>query len=359
LESVTPVKLRSDQIGDTGSGTSKASAYRWPTAPFGPAASYTGPPVDEDGAEKLYVTELAQPAVNIGVAVVDQSANSLIDPFFLDSRDENDVAGYTGTPVNVNSYLYSYRADVQAAGLQYPLQGQYYVAVDSGHDEFSGRSFAGRYLLHFWIDDVTPPLARMVTTTVSAGRPTIVVRTIDLQSGVDPLSLVLGYGRVLVGAAAYDPVSGIATFPLPASVPALKVGKTPIVVASGDYQEDKNVDQAGDIQTILPNTAFLALGLKVVRRPTVQWLDPAARACASARTRLLVVAGSSRKAHGVRFSIDGRPLATDRTGAGGLYAATWRTAGVARGPHILSAQITDAAGRTATAERTVKVCKRK
>src|SRR5262249_49792369 len=159
-----------------------------------------GPPVDEDGAEKLYVTELAQPAVNIGVAVAEQTANSLIDPFFLDSRDENDVAGYTGTPVNVNSYLYSYRADVQAAGLQYPPQGRYSVAAASGHAEFSGRPYAGRYLLHFWVNDVTPPLARMVTTTVSAGRPTIVVRTTDLQSGVDPLSLVLGYGRVLVGA---------------------------------------------------------------------------------------------------------------------------------------------------------------
>jgi hypothetical protein len=357
LESVAPVRLRSYQIGDTRSGTSRASVYRWPTAPFGPAASYTGPPVDEDGAEKLYVTDLAQPAVNIGVAVVGQTANSLIDPFFLDSRDENDVAGYTGTPVNVNSYLYHYRADVQAAGLQYPLQGQYYVAVDSGHDEFSGRSYAGRYLLHFWVNDVTPPLARVVTTTVSAGRPTIVVQTIDLQSGVDPLSLVLGYGRVLVGAAAYDPASGIAAFPLPASAPSLRAGKTPIVVASGDYQEDKNVDQAGDIETILPNTTFLSVELRVVRGPTVQWLAPDQGACASARTRLLVAAGSSRKARAVRFSVDGKPLATDHRGTGGLYAATWKTAGVARGPHTLSARVTDAAGRTARAERTVKVCK--
>ena len=132
LESVTPVKLRSFQDGDTLSGADKASVYRWPTAPFGPAASYNGPPVDENGAEKLYVTDLTQPAVNIGVAVVGQSASSLIDPWFLGSRDENDVAGYTGTPVNVNSYLFHYRADVQAAGLQYPLQGRYYVAVDSG-----------------------------------------------------------------------------------------------------------------------------------------------------------------------------------------------------------------------------------
>jgi minor extracellular serine protease Vpr len=358
LESVTPARLQSFQIGDTRSGTSKATVYRWPTAPFGPAASYTGPPVDEDGAEKLYVTDLAHPAVNIGVAVVGQNSNSLIDPFFLGSADENDVTGYTGTPVNVNSYLYHYGEDVQAAGLQYPLQGQYYVAVDSGHSEVDGRSFAGRYLLHSWLNDVTPPLAAMVTTTVSAGRPTLVARTIDLQSGVDPLSLVLAYGRVLVGAAAYDPVSGIAVFPLPASVPALKAGRAPIVIASGDYQEDKNVDQAGDIETILPNTAFLALGLEVVRRPTVQWLAPDPGACAPPRTRLLVVAGSPRKARAVRFSVDGRPIATDRKGTAGLYDATWRTAAAAAGPHRLRAQVSDAAGRTAAAVRAVTVCKK-
>jgi minor extracellular serine protease Vpr len=357
LESVTPARLRTFQAGDTRSGGGKASVYRWPTAPFGPAASYTGAPMDEDGAEKLYVTDLARPAVNIGVAVVGQSTNSLIDPFFLGSRDENDVTGYPGTPVNVNSYLYHYRADVQAAGLQYPLQGRYYVAVDSGRSEFDGSSFAGRYLLHFWVNDVNPPVAAMVTTTVSAGRPTIVARTLDLQSGVDPLSLIVAYGRILVGAAAYDPVSGLAIFPLPKTVQALKAGRTPIVVASGDFQEDKNVDQAGDIETILPNTAFVAAQLKVVRRPTVQWLDPELRTCASLPARLLVVAGSPRSIRAVRFSVDGKPVATEGRDAAGLYAATWRAAKLARGPHRLLAQVTDAAGRTATAARLVRVCK--
>jgi Bacterial Ig domain len=294
--------------------------------------------------------------VNIGVAVVAQSPNSLLDPFFLGSRDENDVTGYTGTPVNVNSYLFHYRADVQTAGLQYPLQGQYYVAVDSGHSEFDGRSFAGRYLLHAWVNDVNPPLAMMLTTTVSAGRPTLVARTIDLQSGVDPLSLVIAYGRVLVGAVAYDPVSGLAVFPLPSSVPALRAGRTPIVLASGDFQEDKNVDQAGAVESILPNTAFVAGRLKIVNRPTVQWLAPEARVCVAARTRLVAVAGSPRRTSRVRFSVDGRPVATDRSADAGLYMADWRAAGLARGSHRLLAQVTDAAGRTASAVRTVRLC---
>ena len=226
LESVPAAKLQSFQVGDTRTGTSKVGVYRWPAAPFGQPASYVGPPVDETGAEKLYVTDLAQPAVNVGVAVVFQTPNSLIDPFFLSSRDENDVTGYPGTPVNVNGYLYHYRADVQAAGLQYPLQGQYYVAVDSGHDDFTGRPYAGQYVLHSWLNDVNAPLAAMITRTVSAGRPTIVLRTLDLQSGVDPLSLVLAYGRVLVGAVAYDPVSGIAIFPMSCMAAACRSSST-------------------------------------------------------------------------------------------------------------------------------------
>ncbi len=355
LESVAPVRLAATQSGDT-RGTGKVSAYRWPAAPFGPPASYSGPPMNEDGAERLYVTELAQPAVNMGVAVLLQGAGTRIDPFFLGSRDENDVTGYTGTPVNVNGYLYGYRADVQAAGIQYPRQGQYYVAVDSGHDDFSGRPYAGQYLLHSWLNDVSPPLAAMTTLTVTAGRPTLVAQTVDSQSGVDPLSLTISYGRVAVGAAAYDPLSGIAIFPLPKAAPALKAGTRAVTLVSGDFQEDKNVDQAGEIASILPNTAFVPVKLKVVKRPTVTWLAPERRACTTARTRLLVVAGATKSVRNVRFLVDGKPVATVRRGTAGLYAATWTTKGASKGAHELEAVVTDAAGKTAEASRSVKVC---
>ena len=359
LESVPAVKLQPIQVGDTRTGTSKVNAYRWPAAPFGPPPSYTGPPTDENGAEQLYVAELAQPAVNMGVAVVVQTPGSLIDPFFLASKDENDVTGYTGTPVNVNSYLYSYLADVQAAGIQYPLQGQYYVSVDSGHDEFTGKSFAGKYILRAWLNDVTPPLAAMVTTTVAAGRPTIVARTIDLQAGVDPLSLVFAYGRVLVGAAAYDPVSGVAVFPLPASVPALQVGRTPTIFITGDFQEDKNVDQAGEITSILPNTTFVSTRLHVVNHPVVQWLFPLPGDCATARTRLVVVASATRRIRNVAFFARGKRVAKVTHGSAGLYAATWRTKGLKAGSYGLSAVVTDAAGKTSSANVGARICKKR
>ncbi len=355
LESTPVVKLAAVQIGDTRSGKSNANVYRWPAAPFGPAPSYVGAPTDEDGAERLYVTELAQPAVNMGVSVILQSANSLIEPFFLGSRDENDVTGYTGTPVNVNGYLYHYRADVQAAGIQFPRQGQYYVAVDSGNSAFTGRSLAGQYLLQAWLNDVSPPLAAMVTTKVAAGRPTLVARTIDLQSGVDPLSLAIAYGKVVVGAAAYDPISGIAVFPLPKTAPALKKGTTAALLVSGDFQEDKNVDQAGEITSILPNTAFVAQKLKVVDAPTVTWLQPDANECAGARVRLLVVASATKKIRSVQFLADGTRIATVKSGSSGLYTTTWARRGTV-GTHTLEAVVTDAGKATQTASRNVRIC---
>jgi minor extracellular serine protease Vpr len=358
LESITPKKLVSFQDGDTSRGTSRVSAYRWPTAPFGPPVSYTGPPMDETGAEQLYVTELDQPAVNMGVAVLLQSPGSLIDPFFLGSRDENDVTGYTGTPVNVNAYLLAYRADVQTAGIQFPRQGRYFVAVDSGKDDTTGRSFAGQYLLHAWLNDVLPPLAVMVTKTVSAGRPTLVARTVDLQSGVDPLSLVIAYGRTLVGAVAYDPISGFAVFPLPRDAPALKAGRTPSLLVSGDFQEDKNVDQSAALGSILPNTAFVPQRLNVVRRPTVNWLFPENGECLTARPQLLVVAGATRRIAGVTFSVDGRKITTVRRGAEGLYSTPWTRTGLSSGPHTLLARVTDSSGATASARRIVRACVR-
>ena len=96
-----------------------------------------------------------------------------------------------------------------------------------------------------------------------------------------------------------------------------------------------------------------------MQRPTVQWLSPERKACLTARERLLVVAGSPRRTRSVRFSVDGKPIATGRTSAAGLYSADWRTTGLAAGPHRLRAVVTDAAGEQAAAIRSVKACKKR
>ena len=81
-----------------------------PAAAFGPAPSYTGAPVNEDGAETLYRIRLDEPAVNVGAAVIASSPGSLVHPWMLGSPDENDVQGYAGTPVNVNNLTIDYPA---------------------------------------------------------------------------------------------------------------------------------------------------------------------------------------------------------------------------------------------------------
>jgi hypothetical protein len=313
--------------------------------------------MDEDGGEQLYTLLLERPAANFGVAVIAEGENTLVDPWVLASKDENDVQGYTGTPVNVNALTFGYRLDIGVAGASLPKPGRYYVAVDSGRDEFTGERRAGRYVLQAWVDDVFAPFVMPVTTQVSAGRPTIVARVLDgvigPGSGVDPVSLVLGYRGILVGAAFYDPFSGYALFPLPAAAPPLRAGRTQAVLVASDNQEAKNVNTSGE--DVLPNTAFRSARLRVVNRPTVTWLVPEANECLARRASVTVVAGSPSRVRSVSFFDRGRRVALAGRGEAGVYTATWRPRG--KGRHQLRAVVRDARGRTATATRPARVCR--
>ena len=352
-----PVRpIRFIQTGDTRQGVSRAQAYRYPAAPFGPAPDYASPAVVEPGSETLYSVVVSEPIANFGAAVIAGSGSALVHPWVLGSKDENDVQGYAATPVNVNNLTLDFPLDIGAAAAVFPTSKTYYVAVDSGRDPFTGRSLGGSYVLRSWMNDVTPPLVGLVTGRVAAGRPTIAVRALDEGAGVDPYSLVLSYGGALVGATAYDPASGIAIFPLPKQAPALKVGKRRLNVGASDFQEAKNVDSIGD--SIMPNTTYAAGPIRVVDRPTVTWLAPEPRECLAARASLTVVASATRKLRSVRF-LDGRqPIATTKRGVDGLFQAIWRTGGAAKGRHRLRAIVTDASGRKAEARRDVRICRR-
>src|SRR5207244_10055594 len=59
LETGQVAPLKAIQVGSTRTGVNRASAYRWPNAAFGPPAAFgQAPPVNETGAEKLYVTHV-------------------------------------------------------------------------------------------------------------------------------------------------------------------------------------------------------------------------------------------------------------------------------------------------------------
>jgi len=347
--------LRFLQSGDTRKGLSRAKTYRYPAAAFGPAPSYTGPPVNEVGAEKLYRIRIDDLVVNLGAAVVVSSPGSLIHPWVLGSPDENDVQGYAGTPVNVNNLTIDYPLDIGAAASVFPRTKSYYVSVDSGVNPFTGRSLAGSYVLRSWVNDVEPPSLGLITSRVSAGRPLLALRVVDAGAGVDPYSLVIGYGQALVGAAAYDPASGIALFPLAGRAPALKAGKRQVTASAADFQEAKNVDSVGD--ELLPNTAFAAGSVRVVNGPTITWLSPEIRQCVPARAQLVVAAASTTAIRSVRFLDGGRSVATIKRRSGGLFGTIWRNGQARKGRHMLRAVVTDAKGRKAEAQRAVRVCK--
>jgi hypothetical protein len=51
-------------------------------------------------------------------------------------------------------------------------------------------------------------------------------------------------------------------------------------------------------------------------------------------------------------------IGVDKKGPGGLFSVAWKTSKLKKGTtHHLLATLTDASGRTATAGRTLKICK--
>jgi minor extracellular serine protease Vpr len=356
-----PRRLRTLQVGDTRVGASRVNVYRFPTAPFGPHPTYTGPPVQEDGAERVYVTHIDEPVVNFGVSVISSTRNSLVDPWLLGSLDENDVEGYAGTPANVNSFTTNYRFNVGAAGAVFPRPKQFFVSVDATRDPFTNRLLAGRYVLRSWMDDVFPPIVEVLTTRVAAGRPTIVARVLDVSprprssSGIDPTSIVLNYRQILVGVSAYNPATGLAVFVLPREAPRIRRGKTRAVVTGADFQEAKNVSSPGG--SVLPNTSFSQVTIRGVRGSAVSWLLPRPRACAGRTVRLTVAASPTRRIRQVRFFDGRRRVAVSRRGVRGIHSVTWNTRRARRGDHVLKAVVVTRDGKRAAAGRIVRICR--
>jgi hypothetical protein len=358
LADVDAAKLLKLNVGDTRTGVNRVSRYCCPSEPFGPPPDYVGAPMDESGAEKLYVTTVEKPLVNIGVSVFAATSGALIDPWFLGSKDENDVQGYAGTPVNQNELLFDYAIDYGAAGSVFPRQQQFYVAVDSGSDRFTGQTLPGRYVLRFWQNDLKPPTIKLISKRVGAGRPTIIARVLDDKSGVDPLSLVISYRHVLVGAALYDPFSGLALFPLPREAAPVPVGRTKAVIAASDFQEGKNIESVGT--NLLPNTRFKRVTIRGVGGPAITWLAPAENQCVRQHQTvgLAVEATSTAPIVAVRFYVDRKQARILRRGSAGLFVTQWHVDGAKRGHHLLSALATDKHGKRLSATRGVRVCKR-
>jgi minor extracellular serine protease Vpr len=357
LEGITTRRLRRFQNGTTASGPSRVTSYRWPSAPFGYPPSFTGPPMIEDGAERVYVVpHLKRPVVNFGVGVVGSSRNAVIDPWLLGSLDENSVQGETGTPMNVNPLTFDFGLAISAAGVIFPSLRRYYVVVDSTQDLFTGRALRGRYRLRYWVNDLRPPVVDLLTRRVAVGRPTLAVRAQDRGAGVDPYSMLIAYQGVAVAAAAYDASSGIAIYVLPSEAPKVEHGRNLALLAASDFQESKNVSTFGP--NVMPNTRFRFANIRGVRGTTITWLLPRRRGCLLGNNQeLLVLASTTSRIQRVRFFNGHRLIGTDRTGTAGLYSITWRARRARKGLHRLRAVAISARGRDARTSRVVRVCR--
>jgi hypothetical protein len=344
--------IKRNQTGTTSIGTDFVDVYRFPAFPFGPPPDYTGPGMLENGAEHVYTLDVKPHAVNAGAAITAAGFGALVEPWLLGSLNEDDVQGYPGTPVNVNGlHLSSVRHRRDRGRL--PHAGRYYVVVDSRADHVPGNRCAGPTGSTRGRTTSSRRGLRFLTRRVSAGRPVLAAIVRDKGAGVVPLSLVVGYKGVLVLAALYDPSTGLVVWVLDGA-PKIKGGKTPTTVIASDYQESKNVDQAG--ANILPNSVFRRLKLRAVNGPTVTWLLPSG-GCVGKAATLVVAGGSPRGVRSVTFFSGGHRISKDR-GNLGVYAATWRTKKASRGRHVLRAVLTDRRGRRVQAQRVVRVCRR-
>jgi subtilisin family serine protease len=221
--------------GNTRGKPSRVSAYRYPENPAGAGVSN-----HLDGPEEVFRVRLTRPVANFGVAVVSHGRGVNVSPRVVAAGDENRLQGYTALPIAVNPYLSSDGSATPAAAVVLPKPGSYDVVFDT-----PSPAQAGRFTFRFWIDDTTPPTARLLTPSVRSGGQ-LVVALADSGSGVDPGSIDAsagGRGTKVVYSAATRQVK----IPLPALAP----GRYRLVLTVSDRQEQKNSE---DVGPILPNT---------------------------------------------------------------------------------------------------------
>jgi hypothetical protein len=155
--------------------------------------------------------------------------------------DENRLTGYAALPINLNPYLSQFFDAVPAAGAVRPIPGSYDLVFDS-----PTRAGAGSYGFRFWIDDTTPPTARLGSTRVRRGAP-LVARLRDAGSGIDPSTVKVTLDGAEKNGQIRDDVLRIPTGDL-------RLGRHVLRLQVSDYQESRNME---NVPPILPNTRVL------------------------------------------------------------------------------------------------------
>ena len=237
-EGRTTLRLPGVYRGNTRGRPARVSSYRYPSAPgpLGVTQRLVGP-------EQVFRFTIRGRAANAGAVVVSEAPGSHVSPRLVRGGNEDRLAGYTGLPLRLNPYQQGYFTIIPAVGVFRPAAGAYDLVFDT-----RSRRVAGRFTFRFWVNDTTPPAARLLTRSVAAGK-LVLVRVSDRGSGVDPATLLVrvdGSFRRVIWDKNHSQV-GVPTA-------ALGPGSHKLVFTVSDYQEAKNNENAG---ARLPNTRTL------------------------------------------------------------------------------------------------------
>jgi subtilase family protein len=229
-------------VGNTRGRPARVNTYRYPDVPEEGIVSSR-----LRGPEQAFRVVLRRQVANVGVAITSRAPGVRVEPRIVADGDENRLTGYPALPFDLNPYVDEFEHPVLAAGAIMPLPGTYTVVFDS-----PTRAGAGRFRFRFWVDDTTPPAARITSRTVASGEA-VTFRVSDAGAGIDPRSLEATIdGRAvsarLVGNQVRIPTDGVAA------------GHRRVRLSVADYQETRNME---NVARILPNTRVVTTTVTV------------------------------------------------------------------------------------------------
>lgn len=231
--------------GSTRGKASRVAVYRYPEVPPGgtTTAVLAGP-------EQVFRVRVERPIANFGVVIISRGRDVSVEPRVVEAGDENRLTGYPALPFNLNPYLVGFGNATLVAGALQPLPGTYHVVFDS-----ATAAGAGPFRFRFWLNDVTPPSARLLDTTVRRGDP-LRVRVADGGSGVYLASLAVRLGE-------REPEATFRSGIVRVDTSGVAPGTYLLRLQVSDHQETRNME---NVARILPNTRVLSARVTIQRR---------------------------------------------------------------------------------------------
>ncbi len=228
--------------GNTRLGGSRVSSYRYPDAP-----GASDVPNNLPGPEQVFRVVLSKRVSNFGIIVTGEARGASVTPRIVFPGDENHLVGLPALPLNDDPYQDQYGQTEPVVAVLAPASRAYDVVFDT-----RGRTAAGPFTFRLWIDDTTPPSAKLLTPSVGrSGR--LLVSVQDEGSGVDPDTLA---ARIDGSKVDFDYAAGQVGIALN----GLAAGKHTLVLTVSDYQETKNFETFGGV---LPNTRVYSVRFTV------------------------------------------------------------------------------------------------